>query len=150
MIKNFKRGILCLIASCLLAALPVSANELGNLVPKWEDFDEFFSDTASVINEVHVEANTGGNTAIGGEVKEGEEKVEVEIKSVVNGKEIEPVEIKTQGGKVEVESKIEVKGDEESKIEREVKINDEAVVDTGWSDFWEGFKSFFENLFKYI
>lgn len=131
-----------------------------------EDFDKDFMETdtsTQIINEVNVSANTGGNVAEGGEIKEGEQKINVEIKNVINGESIEPIEIETEANKVEVKSKIEIKGDDsEPIVEKEIIIDDEKKTETKetsqeetekeaekwFPNFVEEIKNFFLNIFK--
>lgn len=102
-------------------------------------------------------ANTGGNKAEGGEIIEGESKIKVEIKNIINNESIEPIDIETEANKVEVKSRIEVKGDDsEPIVEREVIINDEKITEEDktqkeWlPNFVEEIKNFFQSIFKFF
>lgn len=155
-----KIKLVILLAGCLVflfVSQPVSAGMWDD----WENWEDWAptpfgvgvhdATSTTIINEIKVSTNTGGNTAVSGEVKQGEEKVEVEIKSIVNDKEIEPIEIKTEGGKVEVKSRIEVRDNEEPKVEQEVVIDGKSPIRNKISNginFWEKFRSFFRSLFK--
>lgn len=139
-VENLKLKILGL-AFCLslFALIPsfAKASFFDDLFPK--GFGNFKGESGtSVTNEINVSADSGGNTVNGGngangengkngEIKEGKTEVKVKIKSVVNGKEMEPTNIKTEGNKVEVKSRIEVKGSAAPKIEKKIKIDGETV-----------------------
>ena len=133
-------------------------------------FKEFFEKSSStqIINEVNVSANTGGNTASEGEVIEGKGKINVEIKNIINGESIEPIDIEIQEAptpsgvgaptiSVGVKSRIEVKGDDsEPIIEREIIINDEKITEEDktqkeWlPNFVKEIKNFFQSIFKFF
>ena len=65
-----------------------------------------FAGSASVINDVSVSANSGGNTA--GFIKEGTSRARVFIKTIVNGEVVEYID-----------ETVETSGGEEAKIEKE-------------------------------
>lgn len=151
----------------VLLIVPLSAQAF--FLDDW--FEDWFFDeegTTQVINEVKVEANTGGNKADEGEVIEGEGEINVEIKTIINGEEIEPIEIETEANEVKVESEIRVEN-EEVIVEREIEINSEnlcdscnevgtedkgvieeklKVVKNWWSDFIKDLKSLVINIFN--
>ncbi|OHA24519.1 MAG: hypothetical protein A3D52_02815 [Candidatus Taylorbacteria bacterium RIFCSPHIGHO2_02_FULL_44_36] len=72
----------------LLALAPLSATAFS-----WRDFwgdeDVKVEPPQTVVNEVNVSANSGGNTASGGEVKSGEAKASVKVKTEINGEILE-------------------------------------------------------------
>lgn len=94
-------------------------------------FDEFFDGleewffdggtSTQIINKIDVSVNTGGNVA-DGEVKEGEAKAEVEIRNIINGEEIEPIDIDSEANRVEVESEIRVE-EGETEVKREIEMD---------------------------
>jgi len=55
----------------------------------WGDEDVKVEPPQTVVNEVNVSANSGGNTASGGEVKSGEAKASIQVKTEINGEVIE-------------------------------------------------------------
>jgi len=128
--------------------------------------DDFFkkfyekSSSTQIINEVNVSANTGGNKAEGGEIIEGESKIKVEIKNIINNESIEPIDIEIQEAPtltVGVKSRIEVKGDaSEPIVEKEIIINDEKITEEDktqkeWlPNFVEEIKNFFQSIFKFF
>lgn len=83
---------------------------------------EINSGHAQIINKVSVSANTGGNTAASGETIEGKGKTEIVINSTINGKEIDPVEIRSEANEIKLESKIEADG-EKALVQRETEID---------------------------
>ena len=116
--------------------------------------DEFNNQT-QVINEIKVEANTGGNKAEQGEVIEGEGRIEIHIKTIINGEEIEPIDIESSASEVRVESKIEVEQGKEPVIEREIEIGSPPIytkfsnkIFQRWSGFVEGLKSILLGIFN--
>ncbi|MBI4709245.1 MAG: hypothetical protein HY764_03525 [Candidatus Portnoybacteria bacterium] len=83
------------------------------------------SGNVQIKNEVKVEASTGGNSVgSGGEIKQGEQKTEIEIKNIINGQEIEPVNINSSSSKAKVEIKIEA-NDGKIEVEREIEVDSE-------------------------
>lgn len=155
--KNF------LIISLIAIIIPLSCRAFF-LDDFFRDFDKklFFDDfekgsSTQVINEVNVSANTGGNTVEEGKINEGEGKINVEIKNIINGESIEPIDIETEANKVEVKSRIEVKGDgSEPIVEREIIIDDEKIdnekkEEKEWlPNFMEEIKNFFQSIFKFF
>ncbi|MEW5907984.1 MAG: hypothetical protein AB1643_02290 [Patescibacteria group bacterium] len=139
----------------------------------WGNFEEILpweesaGDSAEIINEVNVSANTGDNTSEEGEITEGEGKIKIEIRNVIDGTEIEPIEIESSEKAAEVQSKIEANDDtavvhqeteingEKSEKNYEVDLSDNSTEQTEqtetkiewWEDFKETIKSFFENIF---
>lgn len=115
--------ILCLI----LITVPLSTRAFS--------FEEFFDElekkisgesgnSSQIINKVEVHTNTGGNTATDGEVIEGEGKAKIEVKNIINGEEIEPIEIETEANEVKVRSEVKVE-DGEVSVKKEIEINSE-------------------------
>jgi hypothetical protein len=127
--RTWNRWSLFLISYLLLIPFACQASFLDEF---FEDFDEFFSEDnlgsqnggSQIINEVNVSTNTGGNKADSGEVIEGESKSEVHIKNIINGNEIEPIDIESSSSEVKVEEKIEVDNDK-ADISREIEIGSE-------------------------
>ena len=112
-----------------LAVIPLSAQAFS-FDELFDEIEEWFSDeinetkNSQVINEINVSANTGGNAAEEGEVKEGETKSRVYVKNIINGIEIEPIEIESDASEVKVESEIEV-DEGKAYIQREIEIDSE-------------------------
>ena len=63
----------------------------------WGDEDVKVEPPQTVVNEVNVSANSGGNTASGGEVKSGEAKASVKVKTEINGEVLEDFEKEFSG-----------------------------------------------------
>lgn len=83
--------------------------------------------TGQVINKVEVHTNTG-ETTINGEVKEGETKTKVEVKNIINGEEIEPIEIEAEANEVKVESEVRIE-DGELSVKKEIEIDSETETE---------------------
>jgi superfamily I DNA and/or RNA helicase len=133
--KNLKFQILILIG--FLIIIPLSSKAFS--------FDKFFEDLEGILsetdsgtqiqNEVNVQTDTGGNVVNDGEVIEGpasaeatdgqgKAKSEIHIKNVINGTEIDPVDIETQASEVKVESEIKTE-DGAIIVQRETEIDSE-------------------------
>jgi hypothetical protein len=129
-----KMKILFIILCASLATMPLAAYAFS-----FDAFDENFFERleenkqkslpaqtndgqTQIINKINVSADTGGNIANSGEVKEGTKKTEIQVNTIINGKEIDPVEIKSEASDVKVESKIEA-DEEKAYVERETEID---------------------------
>jgi len=150
----------------------------------FDDFEKWFSNKewiseegneSQIINEVNVSVNTG-ETTINGENPpaggEGESKTEIHVENIVNGTEIDPIDIESDAGTVKVESEISV-DDGIAQVQRETEIDSETstenyevnlessgtgtekedliepeIFENWWSDFIEDLKSFFEDIFN--
>ncbi len=110
-----------------LAVLSISQQAYAGMWDEWEDWDIWDEATSTtIINEINVSTNTGGNTATSGNITTGDKEASVEIKNIINGKEVKSVEIKTKTAtSVEIYQDIE---------EPEISL-------------WEEIKSFFDSLF---
>lgn len=143
MIKTKKQLIILCVA---LAIMPLSTHAFVSDLFNEEFFDNFgnIEEPASagtnsrVINEINVSANTGNNAA-GGEagssgdkpsdnIKEGEVKTSIKVKSTINGKEMEPIDIESHSGKIEVKSQAEADG-ERVRVQREIEIDSEKKIE---------------------
>jgi hypothetical protein len=72
-------------------------------------------DAVVIMNEVHSEAHTGGNSADSGTVIEGEARAESSIRTVINGEEVvseERVET-SEGGSAEVHQEVHIEVSED-------------------------------------
>ncbi len=167
--SNVKLSLICFL---ILLIIPLSCQAVF-----WDDwFEDLFgneelnsisTNSTQIINELRVEANTGGNKAGEGEAIEGEGEVNVEIKTIINGEEIDPVDIQAEANEVKVESEIKVENNESS-VKREIEINPDNSCDTcegigiedkgvikgkinvvksWWFGFIENLKSFVINIF---
>jgi hypothetical protein len=158
-----------LVASLIIIPLACRAFSFEEF---FDELKEWFSNSTSsnrVINEVNVSANTGNNI-INGEVKEGETKSKVYVKNIINGKEIEPVEIESKANKVNVKSKIEAEG-KMAQVQREIEIDSERSTTSyevnlensdnqesnqgklekiydWWVNFWEVFTASLQDIFN--
>ena len=121
----------------VLAVAPLSVQAFS-FEEFFDDFEEWLSsdewnfeegNSSQITNEINVSANTGGNTATEGETIEGKAETSIEIKNIVNGTEIEPVEITSETGEVSVESEIVV-DDNVVQIQREIEIDSEKSVES--------------------
>ncbi len=145
----------------------------------FDDFEEWISDLSDgmssthIINEVKVLTNTGNNV-INGEITEGEAKSRIFIKNVINGKEIDPIEIESDKNEIKVESQIKTENGKVI-IQREIQIDSEKSTENyevdlensetetesegilkdgldsfqeGWLDFIEDLRSFFDDIFN--
>jgi hypothetical protein len=128
-----------------------------------------------VINEIKVEVSTGDNKiqsppnsegvggegGEGGQVIEGESKSSVEIKTIINGEEVESISTQSNEGSIRVESRVEI--NEESGIknpaEGEARPDLSGRQESGirnlglgikswWLDFVENLKSIFLGIFN--
>jgi len=93
------------------------------------DLPDFGQNTTTIINEARVETNTGGNSSQGGTVEKGDAKASVQVKTEVNGEEVEniSIEIDTEGQEtVEKETEIE-NGVMRTKVD--VEVNSETPVE---------------------
>jgi len=127
-ISNFKIGVLTLLA---LVVIPLScqAFSLNEIFEEFENWISNRNNNSQIINEVNISTNTGGNVVNGnGETKEGEAKSQIYVKNIINGKEIEPIDIETEANEVNVKSEIEVE-DEIAKVHRETQIDSETNVE---------------------
>ncbi|MCD6500632.1 hypothetical protein J7K42_01275 [bacterium] len=126
MLKNTKIFIIGILT---LAVIPLACQAFS--------FDELFDDlgewlsgsitSTQVVNKINVSTNSG-ETTINGEVKEGETKSQVFVKNIINGKEIEPIEIESEANEVRVESEIKTeKG--KAIVYREIQIDSEKTVE---------------------
>jgi len=136
---------------------------------------------SQIINKIEVEVNSGGNKIEGngetGKIIEGETKSEVHIENIIDGKEIEPInieskenevkvnsEVKVEDGKVEVKREIETGSEKKTenyqtelteteenrkseKIKEELKDDRLTTFKNWWLDLMEGFESFLKNIF---
>jgi len=145
-----KKEIRKLFAGGMMLALIFPFNFLENL----PDFNE---GTTQIINEVSVEANTGGNSANGGIIQRGDAKANVRVKTIIDGGEIEDIniEIETEGDEsIEKETKIEngtiktkidvkVEGEQKTEVKNQKSENNppaggknsslQATINTIWS-----------------
>jgi len=173
--ENLKLVALALMIFTLLVVDPLLAQAFS--------FDEFFDDIvewfsgegneANIINEINVSTDTG-ETIINDEIQEGETKSKIYVKNIINGQEIDPIDIESEENKVKVESEITVE-DGKAFVQREIEIDSEKTtenyeVDLGdsaenqetgilnetmaalqnfWTSFFESLKSFFQNLFNF-
>ena len=62
-------------------------------------------------------------------VIEGKTKSEVHIKNIVNGKEIDPIDIESEASEIKIENKIEVK-DNKAEVLREIEIDSEKSIES--------------------
>ncbi len=105
-----------------------------------------------VINEIKVEASTGNNKIKGeenGQVIEGEAKSSVEVKTIINGEEVQSISTQSDEGSIEVESRIEV--DERGTLPtgRQVMNHESpAGIKIWFSNFINSFKSIFKKIFN--
>jgi hypothetical protein len=140
----------------------------------FQDFEEWISSDANgtqIQNEVNVQTNTGGNVVSDGEVIEGESKSEIHIKNVINGTEVDPVDIETQASEVKVESEIKTEDDTVT-VQRDIEIDSEKktenyevelnqsnevenkeggtleTVEDWWSNLVADVSYFFKNIFN--
>ncbi|MFZ5559880.1 MAG: hypothetical protein ACOZAL_03775 [Patescibacteria group bacterium] len=171
-IKNKKQKIKLVIFTLITILLLIPLVCQAGFLEKWfENLEGWISEEDSnntqIINEVNVSASTGNNVIEGdsGQIIEGEEKSSVEIKTIINGEEIESVSTESGKGSISVESRVEVE-DEKVSVSREIQYGDEKPaaspsdtqagrgiireklenVGNWFSDFWKGFKSFFSNI----
>ena len=127
-ISNFKIGVLTLLA---LVVIPLScqAFSLNEIFEEFENWISNRNNNSQIINEVNVFTNTGGNIVEGnGEVKEGETKSSIYVQNIINGTEIEPIDIETEAQEVKVKSEINVEN-EVAQVQREIEIDSEKEVE---------------------
>lgn len=111
----------------------------------WEDWFENQAGT-EVINEIKVETNTGGNVIQGGDSDqtiEGEAKSKIEVKTIIDGEEVESISTESDEGSIEVRQEIVVEKNEEPVVETII----EARV-TPVKKLWFGFMTNLKTLFK--
>ncbi|MFC1629658.1 hypothetical protein ACFL11_00290 [Patescibacteria group bacterium] len=133
-ISKIQLGLFTLIS--ILAVIPLTSRAF-TLDEFFEDFEELFliesgENSVEIINEINISTNTSDNM-INGEsmpvVKEGEAKVSIQIENVVNGTEVEPVNIESKANRIEVESKIEVEDDGPINVQRKIEIDSETEIE---------------------
>lgn len=122
--SKFKIIIFAIVAFLAAGHLPLNAFSSDNFFDNTDEWSSGDAGNVQITNKINVSANTGGNTAASGKIIEGKEKTNVEIKTIINGKEIDPVEIKSEASEVKVESKIEADG-EKAQARREIEIGSE-------------------------
>lgn len=122
--SKFKIIIFAIVAFLAAGPLPLNAFSSDNFFDNTDEWSSGDAGNVQITNKINVSANTGGNTAAGGEIIEGKEKTNVEIKNIINGKEIDPVEIKSEASEVKVASEIETDG-EKAQVQREIEIGSE-------------------------
>ena len=129
---KFKSMVFVLVAFFVISPLSCRAFSFGEI---FEEFEEWISggegfststNDSQIINEINVSTNTGENI-INGEVREGETKTEIYVKNIINGKEIEPIEIETEKENVEAKSKIEV-SEEKAYVHQEIQLDSEKTI----------------------
>jgi hypothetical protein len=181
-IKNYKYKIeasLCFLVTFLVFIIGPLSCQAFTFEEIFDEFEKWFSgesNNSQIINEINVSTETGNKT-INGENPpaggEGETKTKIEIKNIVNGTEIEPIDIESEANEVKVESEINVDGDT-AQVEREIEIDSEKSIENyevelenseaetkdlaeeelrialqgWWSDFVEDLESFFQNIFN--
>lgn len=144
--QNISNGVIkikkiWIILASALMAMPLSAYAFSLDLFDGKFFDAFAGLEESrsaaggdgkVMSEIIVSASTGNN-AIGGEIDSAGDKSSgeterdklktgIEIKSIINGKEINPIEIKSEADKVKVKSKIEA-DEEKARVQTETEID---------------------------
>ncbi|MCK4592220.1 hypothetical protein KAT63_02130, partial [Candidatus Parcubacteria bacterium] len=83
------------------------------------------SNNSEIINNVSVSTDTGGNTIKGdGEIIEGKSNSEIKVETVINGKVIDPINIKTDESEASVKSQINADGSA-IQVQREIKVGPE-------------------------
>ena len=108
----------------MLAPFTVQAFVLSDFI----DLDALNKASKSeVTNKVNLKVGTGSSTAKSGDIIEGQSKIEVDIKSKINGQEIEPIDIDVEKqGDIEVKVNQEVEADaKQAKTKQEIEINGE-------------------------
>jgi hypothetical protein len=131
-ITNYKFKIVFSVAVSSLLVIPLLCRAFS-LDKFFEGFDDFFSgngEGTEVINEVNVSTNTGGNSASNGEFPpvggEGESKSEVHIKNIINGIEIDPIDITSGSSEVRVKNEINVPSNGgKAEVSREIEVDSE-------------------------
>lgn len=110
-------------------------NELEEMFSneEWFTDEEWISEESNdsqIINKINVSTNTGNNTITGeeGEIIEGETKSQIYVKNIINGTEIDPIEIESDANEVKVKSEIKVE-DEKAYVQREIEIDSEKTVE---------------------
>lgn len=137
-VKNYQCGvkmILLFITTLTIFLIYPFYAQAFSLDNFWDEMEDYFlkesdfpqeNNNTQVINEINVSANTGNKSADGGMGETGEAKVNVQVKNIINGKSMDPIEIESDANTVEVESKINVKGDNgKAVIERKIQIDSE-------------------------
>jgi hypothetical protein len=100
-------------------------NDLENIISDVESNVESNIETegnSTIINKVNISTNTGGNTAESGEIIEGEQKSTIKVKNIINGTEIDPIDIETDASDVKFKSEINV-DDNKATVDREIDID---------------------------
>lgn len=111
-----------------LVPLGCKAFFLEEMFDDFEDFITGGTSTAAIINKISVSAETGNNV-VNGEVKEGESKSNIYVKNIINGTEIEPVDIESEASEVGVKEEIEVK-ENKAFVQREIEIDSEKTEES--------------------
>ena len=133
----------------------------GNQTPSTMNFLNSSTGQAEVINEIKVETNTGGNVIEGGdgEVIEGKGESKVEIKTIINGKEIESISTESDKGEIKVKQEVLAEQGEEPVVNTEIQANPEPEAELEPEknftpirelilSFLDNFKSIFLGIFN--
>jgi len=121
----------------------------------------------SVTNNISITSSSGGNSAVGGEVIEGEESATIDIETVVNGETIEDIhetytgdeldngvtiESSHQGENVSVETTVQTSvnesGNTQAQVSEEQFSTQQAVVGSGLRSLLKNFFSYVFSFFK--
>ncbi|OGF67509.1 hypothetical protein A3I27_02060 [Candidatus Giovannonibacteria bacterium RIFCSPLOWO2_02_FULL_43_11b] len=104
-----------------------------------------FAGTASVENNISVEANSGGNSAKPGEIIEGPASADVQVKTIINGEVVEDIKIHKESstGTVKIEKKF-INKIATSAQEQNVKQNKNNENDKFFRNFFKRFFGWFK------
>ncbi|MBD3208016.1 MAG: hypothetical protein GF370_00995 [Candidatus Nealsonbacteria bacterium] len=163
--KRIKK--LASVLTLLLAAFPFSVQAFF-IKDVFDELDEIMQGDVSgsqVINKIEV-SSEAGETVINNKVKQGQATSKIKIHNIVNGEEIDPVEIETESGKIVIEQNIESK-DGKTVVQRETQIDEEketeefevnleeskseghqSMREGWWQTFINNFNKFLASLFN--
>lgn len=133
--KIFFISILLILISGLLAA-PAKASlwsefydDLAIQSDEENSNKEGNSNNSEIINNISVSTSTGGNTIEkDGEIIEGRSNSEIKVETIVNGKVIDPINIKSNESEASVKSQINANGGA-VQVQREIKIGPETKTE---------------------
>ena len=90
------------------------------------------ANSVEIINDVNVSANTGNKEVNNGEIKTGDANAKAEVKTIINGKSIDPIDIEVESKEgeernIKVKNEIIVK-DDKAEVKSEVQTDSESYT----------------------
>lgn len=110
--------------------------------------------SVKIINDVDVSTNTGNKTISEGTVETGDAKAKAEVKTIINGKSIEPIDIEVESKdgrekKIKVENEIIIK-DDKAYVKSDIEADSESSVKDYEVDLDNEGETIIERFFSWI